>query len=166
MISQEEFDSLKDGDLVEVCFELFGSMYQIHGTWEPIHNPCHKVPVIIGQHYITAVVPLRLNGAPVNGWTLSSGAFDRVAAFLPPGTTRQHVAGWDIERRCIGSIHPRSSLVAARKEITPPLPCFECKQFYPMAENNFEGDKLVCFSCVSSNGWKYGRNKDRTVFRK
>lgn len=33
--------------------------------------------------------------------------------------------------------------------------CIECKEHYYMAEPNFETDKLVCYTCVTSRGWKY-----------
>lgn len=39
------------------------------------------------------------------------------------------------------------------------ISCVHCSEFYHMAEPNFEGSKLVCFSCVDSNGWKYQKDK-------
>lgn len=34
------------------------------------------------------------------------------------------------------------------------LACADCGDFAPYAEKNM-GDKFVCYSCRSSNGWKY-----------
>lgn len=39
------------------------------------------------------------------------------------------------------------------------MTCFECKNGYPYAEPNFN-DKLVCWSCVDSLGWKYTKNNN------
>lgn len=37
--------------------------------------------------------------------------------------------------------------------------CIECKNGYPYAEPNYNDDKLVCWSCCDSLGWKYGKDK-------
>lgn len=39
------------------------------------------------------------------------------------------------------------------------MTCLECKNGYPYAEPNFN-DKLICWSCVDSLGWKYTKNNN------
>lgn len=171
MITEEVYRGLKYGD------EIYVSLTEKHdhreykfqiNEWEFQKGTCIWLPCVgvhqerlqNGESMITAVI---ITNPEIYGWNWTGSR--HIAKVQAPNESELNriisTRGWWISRSGIQEVRSGSS---ASKE-TPPLPCVECKQFYPMAIPNFVQNKLVCWGCRDSLGWKYGM-KDGNVFLK
>lgn len=165
MISELEFSSLRFGDRVELLVDV---------KYDRIVGDClfTNPNTSFGWFYVggysarSVCLSILINKAGcLDYWDWSALDFQD-SDLAPEMIDTKIYGGWYVGRDAVRSFHAgtKAKLIEKQRE-EKPLACFECKQFYPYAENNYE-NKLVCWSCRDSLGWKYGKDSNGAVFLK
>lgn len=170
MITQAEFDEIKPGQLVNVqTYDVSGMpcilrVLNMRGT-SLLGDVTLEVIARYSPGLVICLLPARKynNGAR---WAGLGPSVKTKMGFDPDNLPFDSVKlDWiDLSREAIISIQPGKAKPHSPKE-TPPLPCAECKQFYPYAIANF-GEQLICWGCRDSMGWKYGKDDLGKVYLK
>lgn len=165
MITREQYEAIVFGDFIQVL------VYRTEEArkYRVYEENCTAVPdskrvwlestgfcARKAAHYDAAVGVLIPKESDITGfeWSESLERF--------PQDQRER-----IRRGFYGMRVQDSGILDIRKPATPdppPIPCIECKQFYPMAIANFD-TKLVCWSCRDSLRWKYGFDQGKVFLK-
>lgn len=160
MITYDQYSKLQFGDEVEIACSkrniLDGVCYSDESNAQ--FSWFNVAGIDLGT--LGVLVP---KDSAFNHWPWSDRTLERMGN---PKFDRSKYGGYWV------SVHPIRAFRSTRVDIdapqskeTLPIPCFECKQFYPYAEPNY-GKQLVCWSCRDSLGWKYGKDTTGQVFLK
>lgn len=171
MLTHAEFDEIKPGQLVTVqTHRRFGSGRLLVTRASDLSslNVGEIAIEVVARYSDTLIICLLEADKYVNGskWDklthriLSTLNLDPLNLPFNPAQF-----DWiDLSRDAIIAIQHEKPKQQKSRE-TPPLPCAECKQFYPYAIANF-GDQLICWGCRDSISWKYGKDETGKVYLK
>lgn len=170
MITQAEFDEIKSGQLVTVQTHHRSGDGRLLITRSGFPSlRAGEVTIEVAARYSSYTLICLIeadkyaNGGKWNELTHRNLSIMNLDPLNLPFDPTQF--DWiDLAREAITAIqHEKPKQQKSRD--TPPLPCAECKQFYPYAIANF-GDQLICWGCRDSISWKYGKDETGKVYLK